>query len=141
MACDWCGKIYYRYRSERDAQYQKWFCGKKCLGEWKSVTHAGANSPHWKGGKIGYYGPNWLAQKRAARKRDKYRCCHCGKTQKQNGYALDVHHIQPFRSFGYVANQNDYYLQANDLTNLVSLCRSCHKRAEAGSIPIQPYLL
>jgi DEAD/DEAH box helicase domain-containing protein len=41
-----------------------------------------------------------------------------------------VHHIQPFRSFGYVRDKNDHYLDANRLENLVTLCRSCHRRVE-----------
>jgi DEAD/DEAH box helicase domain-containing protein len=43
-----------------------------------------------------------------------------------------MHHIRPFREFGYVPGQNDHYRQANRLENLVTLCPSCHRRAEAG---------
>jgi DEAD/DEAH box helicase domain-containing protein len=41
-----------------------------------------------------------------------------------------VHHIQPFRTFGYVRGKNDRHLEANRLENLVTLCRSCHRRVE-----------
>jgi DEAD/DEAH box helicase domain-containing protein len=41
-----------------------------------------------------------------------------------------VHHIQPFRTFGYVRGENDKYLEANRLENLVTLCPSCHRRVE-----------
>jgi 5-methylcytosine-specific restriction endonuclease McrA len=68
------------------------------------------------------------------RKRDGYRCQHCGKTQKQNGRSLDVHHIRPFRLF-------DNYTDANELDNLISLCMSCHGKAEHGVITIQPKLI
>jgi DEAD/DEAH box helicase domain-containing protein len=42
-----------------------------------------------------------------------------------------VHHIQPFRTFGYARGKNDQYLEANRLENLVTLCTSCHRRVEA----------
>jgi DEAD/DEAH box helicase domain-containing protein len=41
-----------------------------------------------------------------------------------------VHHIQRFRTFGYVPGKNDGYQEANRLENLVTLCRSCHRRVE-----------
>ena len=99
----------------------------------------GENSPSWKGGTIEYYGPNWRKQRRAARKRDGYKCRVCNK--KQKGRALDVHHIKPFRDFGYVPGKNDNYREANRLTNLISLCKSCHKNVECGLIDIQLNLI
>jgi DEAD/DEAH box helicase domain-containing protein len=74
-------------------------------------------------------GPNWEAQRRRARARDGYRCHHCGVPERPNR-AHDVHHIEPFRTFGYTRGENDRYLQANRLENLVTLCRSCHRRVE-----------
>ncbi|MGD8792474.1 MAG: DEAD/DEAH box helicase [Anaerolineae bacterium] len=74
-------------------------------------------------------GPNWEQQRNRARERDNHRCRHCGLPERpQRGH--DVHHIQPFRTFGYVRGQNDHYLEANRLENLVTLCRSCHRRVE-----------
>ncbi len=75
------------------------------------------------------YGPNWEVQRQAARQRDGYRCRQCGAPEKA-GRQHDVHHITPFREFGYVRGQNDAYLQANDLNNLVCLCPVCHHRTE-----------
>jgi DEAD/DEAH box helicase domain-containing protein len=77
------------------------------------------------------YGPNWDAQRALARARDGYRCVQCGRAE-EGGRQHDVHHIQPFRSFGYVPGLNENYRQANDLDNLQTLCRACHARAEAG---------
>ena len=74
-------------------------------------------------------GPNWDEQRKRARARDGYRCRHCGVGERE-GRAHDVHHIQPFRTFGYARGQNDRYLEANRLENLVTLCRSCHRRVE-----------
>lgn len=76
------------------------------------------------------YGPNWRQQRVRARGRDGFRCSHCRISEDELGRELDVHHIIPFREFGFIPGQNDGYLAANDLTNLVSLCPTCHKRAE-----------
>lgn len=142
--CDECGDTYqpvsYPSQSGKRGQ-QRFFCSHTCQGEWQSKYRTGTRSPNWKGGYQNYYGPNWREQMRAARKRDGYKCHCCGKTQKQNKRALDVHHIQPFREFGYIPNVNDRYLLANDLANLISLCKHCHVKAEAGKIALQRYLL
>jgi hypothetical protein len=65
-----------------------------------------------------YYGAGWKATKETIRRRDKV-CRRCGKTPKQNGRALDVHHTEPFRFSG-----------DNSPDKLISLCRSCHMRVD-----------
>ncbi|MCC6169310.1 MAG: DUF1998 domain-containing protein, partial [Caldilineaceae bacterium] len=77
------------------------------------------------------YGPNWEEQRRRVRARDGYRCTQCGLPEAP-GRQHDVHHLIPFRTFGYVAGLNDAYLAANRLSNLVLVCRTCHQRLEAG---------
>ena len=79
--------------------------------------------------KAGDRGPNWEQQRNLARARESYLCRHCGAPERPNR-GHDVHHIEPFRHFGYVRGENDNYLQANQLENLVTLCRSCHSRVE-----------
>lgn len=76
------------------------------------------------------YGPNWSAQREAARQRDRYRCRTCGAPEGGPRGKHDVHHIRPFRAFGYIPGQNETYLQANALDNLITLCPHCHRRAE-----------
>lgn len=93
------------------------------------------------------YGPNWEQQRSAARARDGYRCQQCGKEEPSpisrssemarqrgregvRGRHHDVHHLTPFRAFGYVPGLNENYRPANELANLVTLCRACHRRAE-----------
>lgn len=67
------------------------------------------------------YGPNWPTQRDRARQRDGYRCQHCGTPER--GRAHHVHHKVPFRAFPGAQ-------QANQLSNLVTLCPVCHRRAE-----------
>ena len=68
-----------------------------------------------------YYGPNWLAQRDRARARDGYRCQACGVLE--GGRTHHVHHRIPFRTFA-------LYRQANQLSNLATLCPRCHHRVE-----------
>ena len=74
-------------------------------------------------------GPNWELQRNLVLERDGHRCRHCGAPERPDR-THDVHHVQPFRTFGYVRGQNDHHLEANRLENLVTLCRSCHQRVE-----------
>jgi DEAD/DEAH box helicase domain-containing protein len=75
------------------------------------------------------YGPNWEAQRAAARARDDHRCRRCGAPER-DGRQHDVHHLTPFRVFGYVPGRNEHYKLANQLENLVTLCPTCHRQAE-----------
>jgi DEAD/DEAH box helicase domain-containing protein len=76
------------------------------------------------------YGPDWPEARAAARARDGYTCRQCGAPERQ-GRAHDVHHLRPFREFGYVPGENRNDRQANALDNLITLCSTCHHRAEA----------
>jgi DEAD/DEAH box helicase domain-containing protein len=67
------------------------------------------------------YGPNWAAQRDRVRARDGYRCQNCGVPESDRAH--DVHHKTPFRAFS-------SYRQANELSNLVTLCPRCHHRVE-----------
>ncbi len=77
------------------------------------------------------YGPNWEEQRQRVRARDGYRCARCG-TPEPPGRQHDVHHLIPFRTFGYVPGRNDRYKEANQLENLLLVCRTCHRRLEMG---------
>jgi DEAD/DEAH box helicase domain-containing protein len=67
------------------------------------------------------YGSNWKTKNKLARSRDLYRCQSCGILESDRAH--DVHHKIPFRQF---SSSN----QANKLENLITLCPSCHRRAE-----------
>ncbi len=75
------------------------------------------------------YGPNWHEQRNKTRKRDQYRCTHCGKPEAPD-HQHDVHHLTPFREFGYVPDFNQNYKEANRLDNLVTVCKACHRAIE-----------
>jgi DEAD/DEAH box helicase domain-containing protein len=67
------------------------------------------------------YGPHWPALRDQRRAMDGYRCQVCGIPEQGRGHA--VHHKVPFRSFASID-------QANQLSNLVTLCPACHRRIE-----------
>ncbi len=77
------------------------------------------------------YGPNWQEQRAKVRSRDGFCCTQCGVYEAQ-GRQHDVHHVRPFRTFGYVPGGNEHYRMANQTSNLVLVCRRCHQRLEAG---------
>ncbi|MEW6568783.1 MAG: DEAD/DEAH box helicase [Chloroflexota bacterium] len=75
------------------------------------------------------YGPDWPQASEAARLRDGGRCRQCG-TPERGSRKHDVHHLRPFREYGYVPGENRNDLLANALDNLATLCPACHHRAE-----------
>lgn len=79
-------------------------------------------------------GPNWSEMRRRARERDGFRCRVCGAPERADR-EHDVHHLRPFRAFGYRPGENDHYLEANQLGNLITLCRGCHWRADGSQAP------
>ncbi|MGM7635534.1 HNH endonuclease [Bacillus sp. Hm123] len=103
------------------------FCTVDCMATYytEKKLFTGEKSGTWRGGKITYYGANWLAQRRAARKRDEFICQKCGIPEMEYGQELSVHHIIPFSVF-------DDYMEANKLNNLVSVCEPCHRVIHSG---------
>lgn len=110
----------------RYGQRFRLFCSMDCYTKWMPGNMpSGESSAMWRGGTHILRGESWLEARSAARKRDKYTCQDCGKTRSQLKRCPDVHHIVPFRLFGM-----DKHGEANDLSNLISLCMSCHHKAE-----------
>ena len=75
------------------------------------------------------YGPLWQERRAQVRAERGTLCSHCGKLE-EAGLQHDVHHIRPFRTFGYVPGLNRNDLLANAPSNLRILCRDCHRRLE-----------
>jgi DEAD/DEAH box helicase domain-containing protein len=67
------------------------------------------------------YGSRWNELRKIVRERDHYICQVCGKPE--SGAEHHVHHKIPFRQFSNLE-------QANRLENLITLCPTCHQRAE-----------
>jgi DEAD/DEAH box helicase domain-containing protein len=67
------------------------------------------------------YGPTWPGLRDLRRAMDGFRCHLC--EIPEQGRSHDVHHKIPFRSFSTAE-------QANHLSNLVTLCPSCHHKTE-----------
>jgi 5-methylcytosine-specific restriction endonuclease McrA len=107
VQCSVCGKRMQRLPCLMDGR--EVFCGTKCMG-----------LSRWKGGLTGYRGKTWKLQRALARKRDNDTCQMCGAFK---GEKIDVHHIKPYRLYKSSA-------AANNLRNLVCLCRSCHLTVE-----------
>lgn len=125
LTCPQCGNEFYVKPS---ATSRRRFCCKACQVTYQrehSDEVSGPNGFNWKGGYQPYYGPNWLSQRRNARYRDNYTCQRCGILEKTLDRQLDVHHKTPFREFGL-----ERYKEANTLSNLISLCPTCHLAVE-----------
>lgn len=118
--CEHCGKVTL-YSSGKNAPsqiQQRRFCGTDCWYE--HIREHPEENPHWKDGLSGNrdYGTNWRTQAARARERDGYLCQMCKREQGRR--AFSVHHIRPLREFG------DDWRRANQLSNLITLCQSCH---------------
>ena len=67
------------------------------------------------------YGPQWQRIRKLVLQRDSYTCQSCGAVERERPH--HVHHKVPLRSFTSLE-------QAHAFENLVTLCQSCHHRAE-----------
>lgn len=133
LICDICGKLYKRRKA--NVRSNRHYCSQGCYWKAKRVTSTGSSNPMWRGGRRHYRGANWYQQRELAYKRDNGICQYCGVTKSSDNSKCNVHHIKPFRTF------NGNYMEANLLSNLITLCKSCHKLAEHGKINLQPRLL
>ena len=140
VTCENCGETVTRQRSLVE-QYEHDFCDDSCRTEWVAnelserrtgdgnpmFGQTGEDHPNWRGGYGQNYGEGWLDARRQTLERDEYECQDCGmdrETHKETfGYDLEVHHIQPFRTFSDAAT-------ANQLSNLITLCTTCHQKRE-----------
>ncbi len=81
------------------------------------------------------YGPQWAKIRLRIRTRDGFKCQVCGRPENGPSMPLgtsrehDVHHRVPFRAFRDETGHIDRE-RANQLTNLVTLCPECHRKAE-----------
>ncbi len=114
IKCSICRDQFHRWDSQINRHKNKRnFCSKECADIDRTFRDC-----------ILRYGKGWSVAKKLARQRDKV-CQICKKNIRQNGRNMDVHHIYPMRFF--IEDKKS----AHKLSNLVCLCRSCHKKVDA----------
>lgn len=116
LECSNCGKEIERFPYQLKSS-ENFFCSSACKSTYDSERMLGDKNHNWRGGHDNYRGENWLPQRRKALERDGYKCSKCGNDG--SDIKLMVHHKIPFRFF-------DDYKKANRLSNLITLCNSCH---------------
>lgn len=129
LECAVCGESVKRYPSNVS---EVTVCGHACRRQWLSDSFTGDGHPNWKGGGNGSYGKGWNSVRRNALERDGYQCVVCGSSKAEIGRNPDVHHIVPVRSF--IESVEHTREDAHFLDNVVSLCISCHRKADFGKI-------
>jgi endogenous inhibitor of DNA gyrase (YacG/DUF329 family) len=119
--CANCGKEIEVHPSKLKAN-KNVFCSRECADPFNGKVQRGENHPNWQGGltnqKYCYKFDNTLKEK----VREKYgrQCFLCGKSEKDNGRKLSVHHVDFDKARG--CNGKKWLL--------VPLCSCCHGKSE-----------
>lgn len=116
--CSFCGESYITTPSDN-----LYYCSLECMGK----DRRGSNHMNWKGGVSLSYANNWWSKRKKVLERDSHSCVVCGRNKEEIDGFLDVHHIKPLRRF-------DDFGKANDVRNLVTLCRSHHLKVEGWNL-------
>lgn len=125
-ACAFCDERIETHPSRVENRKRGIFCNLDCYGAWLSENVVRQDHHQWEGGDFDY-GQKWWRVRRGALERDEYECQNCGKTKGEIGRNPDVHHLERVRSF-------EQPQEAHTLSNVVTLCRSCHRNVEAGNV-------
>ena len=116
FTCEFCGARFHRARAAV-ARTKHTFCGAPCSRAY-ALNHRVLPDPLRR---QGWRGPSWKIQSAWARVRDGNHCVRCGAGPENPAYKMAVHHIKWFYSFPTPD-------EANALSNLETLCRSCHSK-------------
>lgn len=130
IECVVCGETVERYPSNINGEVT--LCSRDCQHEWLSAEFEGEGHPNWQGGPSTDYGSGWNRVRAQALERDGYECRLCGKGADAIGRNPDVHHIVPVRWFR--EREGVAESAAHSLDNVVSLCVTCHRRADHGKV-------
>ena len=128
--CTCCGKAIQVPQWLFEEGLRLHFCSEACRKQWTSGSGLDEDELVLDG-RPEYRGGNWEIQAQRARERDRYTCRICSVTEQELGKQLDVHHVIPFRLFRSP-------VEANKLSNLISVCHSCHMKSEAESNASRP---
>ena len=127
--CKYCGEKF----KVRPSRFYRKFCSQECFGKWRSEHIRGEDNPQWKGGCGSlFYGTNWWKQRKKVLERDNHKCQKCGVSSEEAEYGLEVHHITPLKEF----DESVIGSKANDLNNLITLCKGCHAGIEHGDLEL-----
>lgn len=117
-------------------------CSNECLREFYrtdqsrkdkiSNAFSGSKHPNWQGGISGsstnFRGGEWQRLRKKVMSRDGYKCQHCGISKdeqlKRHNRMFSVNHIVPFHQL------SGNTVAANKMSNLETLCDSCHTKAD-----------
>lgn len=127
--CELCGQLFKAVPSQINIGHDK-YCSHKCRSRALGLNRTGDKHPLWLGGTVDYRGSNWNEQRRLVHKRDGDTCQICHRKRRKGERKFPIHHIRPYREF------SGDYLAANDLRNLITLCHSCHPKAEHGKLAV-----
>lgn len=122
MNCPACGNRQTEVLETRGfvKQTQRRRCCPRCGCAWVTIERTVTKSINKAAGRFGdLYGPDWKTIRSLVLVRDGGTCQGCG----SYGGKLDVHHDRPARLFPTAA-------EANDPSNLTTLCKSCHRKAD-----------
>lgn len=144
VSCENCGKekeVYpYRLKENKNGRF---FCDNSCQGIWWSNNLSGEDHPLYEGASewSTKFGAMWHKKRDKCLKRDGYMCVVCRTRHDEHieeyGFGLDVHHIIPRRKF--YKDESLSIDEANNMENLVSLCREHHSKLESGEIKLEEY--
>lgn len=109
--CGWCGKETWAIPS-REEMYKDSYCSIRCRSLALSRNLAGENNSNWRGGHVERRGD--FNHIKAKYFNGKNFCAICGTFR-----SIHIHHIIPYR-----------HTQDNSLSNLIPLCKSCHRMVE-----------
>lgn len=127
VACEQCGREMTVLESRIERREVR-FCSQSCHGQWISENLVGEGHHCWEGGSISYHS-GWLRARRRVLRRDGRTCQCCGIDGDELDRGLHVHHIVPARTF-------DDQRVAHQVSNLLTLCPSCHRKVEHGMVDL-----
>lgn len=121
---------------KKDDSLPSWFTYVNRFGSWSNAKEISGCRPDNRGREAEYengyetylYGPKFISKREEVRDRAERECQSCGIDESKLERKLDVHHVEPVRTFENPCDSHTY-------DNLVALCHDCHMKVEANNIP------
>jgi len=127
IPCPQCGKITQRLPYE--VKYNTRFCNKACYLAYRKAQRVNGRSHSYF-----YMSADWINLRRRIKHRDKHTCQICFRMFAPQSRSLTIHHKTPRETFPGISDT--IHILADDPTNLVALCNSCHQKLHMGSANI-----